>query len=120
VVGSSIGIKNGGKSRQRRRVLKVRGLVKDLPEYLEMDITHVDIGDSLKVGDLSYENLEVLDPPRAMIYSVVSSRVAMKGMEIEEPEAEETAEGEEAAAEGEEAAAEGEEASAGEETEAES
>ena len=120
VVGSSIGIKNGGKSRQRRRVLKVRGLVKDLPEYLEMDITHVDIGDSLKVGDLSYENLEVLDPPRAMIHSVVSSRVAMKGMEIEEPEAEETAEGEEAAAEGEEAAAEGEEASAGEETEAES
>jgi len=115
-VGSSIGIKNGGKSRQRRRVLKVRGLVDQLPEYLEMDITHVDIGDTLKVGDLSYENLEILDPPRAMIYSVVSSRVSMKGMEIEEPEAEEAAEGAEAAA-GEEAPAE---ASAEEETESES
>ena len=116
VVGVSIGIKNGGKSRQRRRVLKVRGLVEHMPEFLEMDITHLDIGDTLKVGDLSYDNLEVLDPPRAMIYSVVSSRVSMKGMEIEEPEAEEAAEGEEVA-EGEEAPAE---ASAEEETEGES
>jgi len=116
LVGTSIGIKNGGKSRQRRRVLKVRGLIEHLPDALEMDITNVEIGDVVKVGDLSYENLEILDPMRSMIYSVVSSRVSMKGMEIEEPEAE----GEEAAeegAEGEEAPAE---AAAEEETSAES
>jgi large subunit ribosomal protein L25 len=81
-----------------------------------MDITNVEIGDVVKVGDLSYDNLEIMDPERSMIYSVVSSRVSMKGMEIEEPEAE----GEEAAeegAEGEEAPAE---AAAEEETSAES
>jgi large subunit ribosomal protein L25 len=115
LVGTSIGIKNGGKARQRRRVLKVRGLIEHLPDALDLDITNVEIGDVVKIGDLSYENLEVLDPERSMIYSVVSSRVSMKGMEIEEPEAE----GEEGAeaAEGEEAPAD---AAAEEETTAES
>ena len=94
LVGSAIGIKNGGKSRQRRRVLRVRGLLKDLPETLDIDITDTDIGDVIKIGDLSFEDIEVLDPQRSMIYSIVSSRVSMKGMELTEP-GEEVAEGEE-------------------------
>ncbi len=107
LTGSSIGIKNGGKMRQRRRYLKVRGLLADLPEKLDIDITDLDISQVIKIGDLEYPNLELLDPHRSMIVSVVSSRVAMKGMELEEPEAE--AEGEEAEGEEGEAAAEGEE-----------
>ncbi len=96
--GIAIGIKDGGKARQRRRVLKVRGLIKNLPDTLDIDITDVAIGDVIKIGDLSYDNLEILDPSRSMIFAVVSSRVS-KGMELEEPEteAEEGEEGEEGA-----------------------
>jgi large subunit ribosomal protein L25 len=94
LTGASIGIKNGGKPRQRRRVLKVRGLIDHLPDTLDIDITDVEIGDVIKIGDLTFENLEILDPKRSMIFAVVSSRVSMKGMEIIEPEAE-VAEGEE-------------------------
>ena len=101
--GAAKGLKDGGKPRQRRHVLKVRGLIKDLPDTLDIDITDVEIGDVIKIGDLSYENLEILDPARSMIYAIVSSRVSMKGMEIVEPEAE-GEEGAEAAAEGEAAA----------------
>jgi large subunit ribosomal protein L25 len=116
LVGVAIGLKDGGKTRQRRRVLKVRGLIKDLPDTLDIDITNVAIGDVIKIGDLSYDNLEILDPKRSMIFAIVSSRVSMKGMEIEEPEVE-AAEGEEVA-EGEEAPkAEGE--APAEETQAE-
>ncbi len=115
LVGMAIGIKDGGKPRQRRRVLKVRGLIKDLPETLDIDITDVAIGNVIKIGDLSYDNLEILDPSRSMIFAVVSSRISMKGMELEEPETEavegeEGVEGEEAPAEGDAAAAEGSEA----------
>jgi large subunit ribosomal protein L25 len=109
LTGSSIGVKNGGKTRQRRRVLKVKGLSKNMPDFLEIDITNVDVGDVIKIGDLSYENLEILDPSRSMIFSVVSSRLAMKGMELVEPETEEV-EGEEGA----EATEEGETAPEGE------
>jgi len=104
LTGAAIGIKNGGKPRQRRRVLKVRGLIANLPDALEIDITDVEISDVIKIGDLSYDNLEILDPSRSMIFAVVSSRVSMKGMEIDEPEVE--AEGEEG--EGEEGEADAE------------
>ena len=88
--GISVGVKNGGRMRQRRRYLKVKGLVKDMPEYLVVDITNVDINDTIKIGDLDYPDLQILDPHQSMVLSVVSSRVAMKSMIIEE----ETPEGE--------------------------
>ena len=100
LTGSSVGILAGGKLRQRRRNLKVNGLIKDMPDRLEIDLTDLDIGDSLKVGDLTYDNLEVLDPPRAMVAGVVSSRLIAKGLrealpeEVEEVAAEEVEEGE--------------------------
>jgi large subunit ribosomal protein L25 len=114
--GDAIGMKDGGKPRQRRRVLKVRGLVSNLPEVLDVDITDIAIGDVIKVGDLSYENLEILDPERSMVFSVVSSRIS-KGMEMgeAEAEAEEAAAVDAAAAAAE--AAEGAEAAPDEESE---
>jgi large subunit ribosomal protein L25 len=84
LTGSCIGIKNGGKLREKKRYLKVRGLVKKLPEILEIDMTNVDIGHVVKVEDLSYPNVEILDPARSMVVAVISSRLAAKGMGEEE------------------------------------
>ena len=84
LTGSSIGIKNGGKLRQKRRTLRVKGLLKHLPDYLPLDITNVDVADVIKVGDLDFPHLELLDPHRSMIVSVISSRLAMKSLIIEE------------------------------------
>jgi large subunit ribosomal protein L25 len=101
LTGESIGIKNGGKLRWKRRHMNVRGLPKDFPDYLDVDITDLDIGETIKVGELSFENLQILDPLRSMVVAVVSSRLVAKGMaaEIEE---EVEAEAEEAVEEGEE------------------
>ena len=95
LTGNSAGLLAGGKLRQRRRSLKVKGLIDHMPDQLEIDITHLEIGDSLKVGDLEYENLEILDPMRAMIAGVVSSRLVAKGLReavVEEEVAEEAVE----------------------------
>lgn len=109
LTGAAIGLKDGGKPRQRRRVLKVRGLLANLPDVLEVDITHVAIGDVIKIGDLSYPELEVLDPARSMVYAIVSSRIS-KGMALTDEEGgEEGEEGAEAAEGGEAAAAPAEE-----------
>ncbi len=102
LTGTSVGLKSGGKLRQRRRYLKVRGLVKDMPEYCDIDITDVDIGNFVKISELAYDNLEILDPPRAMVVGVVSSRLIAKGLrepvaeevEAEEPEVVKAEEGE--------------------------
>ena len=100
IVGESIGLKAGGKLRIRRRILKARGLVKDFPEHLELDITDLDIGNTIRIEDLKIEGLEFLDSPESGIVSIVSARVISKAMltAIEDIEAKE-AEAKEAKAE---------------------
>lgn len=96
LTGNSVGLAEGGKLRQRRRYLKISGLINNIPDHLDIDMTDLDIGDFLKVGDLEYDNLDILDPSRAMVVGVVSSRLVAKGMQeavveeevVEEEEAE--------------------------------
>ncbi len=93
LTGSAEGIIAGGKLRQVKRYLKVKGLIKDLPEILNIDITNLNIGDSIKVADLNFDNIDILDPKQSMVMGIVTSRVVAKGME-ETIEGEEGAEGE--------------------------
>ncbi len=93
LTGESVGLKAGGKLRLKRRRLTIRGPINKLPDKLDIDITDLDIGQTIKIHELSYEGIEILDPPRAMVVAVISSRLAMKGMEIPET-VEEEAEGE--------------------------
>ncbi len=92
ITGESSGVKAGGKLRVKRRTLKVKGLVEDLPEHLSIDITNIGIGQSVKIGDLSYDKLEIIDNKRAMIVSVDVSRVSIKDEEAAVPGAEAVAE----------------------------
>jgi len=99
VVGESAGVKAGGKLIVRKRHLKVKGLAEDLPEELKVDVTDLMIAHSIKVGDLSYGKIELLDPKITTVVSVATSRVALKTEEEEAAEAAAAA----AAAEGAEA-----------------
>jgi large subunit ribosomal protein L25 len=98
VFGDSVGILAGGKLRIRKRSLLVKGFSDDIPEYLPIDITEVKIHQSIKVGDLSFDKVELLDPKKAMVLGVATSRVALKPEELE-AEAAEAAAAEAAAAE---------------------
>jgi large subunit ribosomal protein L25 len=94
VSGDSIGVIAGGKLTIKKRNIKVKGLPSDLPEHLHIDITNLKIHDTVKVGDLSYDKIELLDPKKLMVLTIATSRVAQKS------EGEGTAEAGEAAAEG--------------------
>jgi large subunit ribosomal protein L25 len=78
VFGDSVGILAGGKLRIRRRSLKAKGFANDLPEVLPIDITELKIHQSIKVGELSYDKIELLDPRNSMVLAVATSRVAQK------------------------------------------
>lgn len=79
ITGSSIGVKAGGKLRQKRRLLKVKGLIKNMPETLDIDITDLNIGNVIKVNQLKYDNLELLDAPNALVVGVSASRASKSG-----------------------------------------
>ncbi len=88
ISGNSPGIRAGGKLKQRKKYLKVKGLIKNLPEVLNVDITPLNIGQSVLAGDLNYENIEVLEIKSALVVGVISSRAAAKGAEGEGAEGE--------------------------------
>ena len=92
IKGTSKGILAGGKLRIKKRYLKVKGMAEELPENLTIDITPLKIGDSLKVRDLKYSGIELLDPESAVVAGVATSRVATKGGGDEEEETEEGSE----------------------------
>lgn len=92
ITGDSVGVKAGGKLRIKKRHLKVRGYANDIPEFLLIDVTDVKIHHSVKVGDLSYDKIELIDPNITTILSVATSRVVQKE-EGEGAEGAESAEG---------------------------
>jgi large subunit ribosomal protein L25 len=87
VTGDAEGVKAGGKLIVKRRHLKVKGLANDLPEDLIVDVTELQIHHSIKVGDLAYDKIELLDPKITTVVSVATSRVALKTEEEEAAEA---------------------------------
>jgi large subunit ribosomal protein L25 len=81
VSGDSVGVIAGGKLSIKRRSLKVKGLAKDLPEFLPIDITDLKIHEGKKVSDLSFSKIELLDPKKSMVLTIATSRVAQKSDE---------------------------------------
>ena len=76
IEGNSIGVKEGGKLVQDSRKLKVRGLVKNLPDEIVLDITNLGVGKSLRVGDLTHDKVEFLDLKNNPVVSVRITRAA--------------------------------------------
>ena len=93
-IGVAPGIIKGGKLQVKYRKLRVKGLIDNMPEFIELDISKLDIGNSIKVRDLSLDNLQVVETSNAVVVQVKISR----GITEEEEENEEGEEGEEEAA----------------------
>jgi large subunit ribosomal protein L25 len=81
VTGDSVGVIAGGKLSIKKRNLKVKGLPKDLPEFLTIDITDLKIHESVKVGDLSFDKIELLEAKKLMVLTIATSRIAAKSDE---------------------------------------
>ena len=72
--GNSEGVKAGGKLSKGLRNLKVRGLLENLPDNIAVDITNLNIGDSVKVKDISIPNVKVLEAPNVAVARVTITR----------------------------------------------
>ena len=72
--GVPAGVKAGGKLVTKMKSLKVKTLPQHLRENIEIDITHLELNDNLRVQDVNAENMEVLNSPRIPIASVTLTR----------------------------------------------
>ena len=74
MVGVSVGVKAGGKLIVKMKSLKVKALPKDLREFIECDITNLELNGNIRVQDVNAPNMEILNPPRIPVASVVLTR----------------------------------------------
>ncbi|WKN40877.1 50S ribosomal protein L25/general stress protein Ctc [Tunicatimonas pelagia] len=94
--GTAKGVAKGGKLMHKRHFLRVRALPKDMPDYIEVDVSDLDFGKSIKVKDVPKGNYEVIDND-AISVAVIEIPRALRGKSDDE-------EGEEGEVETEEAA----------------
>jgi large subunit ribosomal protein L25 len=73
-VGTSVGVKEGGKLVIKIKSLKVKALPKDLVETINVDITSLALNGNIRVEDVKAPGLEIMNSPRIPIASVVMTR----------------------------------------------
>jgi len=74
--GLAEGVKAGGKLALQVRKLKVKALYNVIPERLVIDVTNLGLGKTIKVGELNYEGLELLNAKEAVVCAVKLTRAA--------------------------------------------
>ncbi|MGY4383844.1 large subunit ribosomal protein L25 [Pedobacter sp. UYP24] len=74
LVGTSPGVKMGGKMVQKLRKLRLKALPKDMPQAVEVSISKLDVGNLFRVRDLAKGNYVITNTPEDTIVSVGMSR----------------------------------------------
>ncbi|TWI78443.1 large subunit ribosomal protein L25 [Lacibacter cauensis] len=73
-VGSSKGVKDGGKLITKIKSIKIKAYPKYLKEAIEVDLTPLELNGNIRVEDIKAENMEVMNSPRIPVASVVMTR----------------------------------------------
>ena len=74
--GDAEGVKAGGKLTLSMKKLKVRAIYTAIPERIVVNVDNIKLGQSLKVGDLHYEGLELVNSKNAVVCAVQLTRAA--------------------------------------------
>jgi large subunit ribosomal protein L25 len=84
VIGLAKGVKDGGKLLQEMRYIKVKGLLKDMIDVVEINVESLALGKSIHAGDINIPNLKVVDNPEKIVVTVKVTRGAVASSEGEE------------------------------------
>lgn len=75
--GLAEGVRAGGKLAANVRKLKIRAPYTQIPERLNIDVTNLGLGKTIKAGELQFEGLELVTSPSVVVCQVKMTRSAM-------------------------------------------
>ncbi|AKD56116.1 50S ribosomal protein L25/general stress protein Ctc [Spirosoma radiotolerans] len=78
LLGTAPGVQKGGKLVTRVRKLRVKGTVENIPDYIDVDVSGLDLGKSVRVGQISVQNIELLEEASNPVASIEIPR-ALRG-----------------------------------------
>jgi large subunit ribosomal protein L25 len=83
LVGTAIGIKTfGGILEHLTREIEIECLPTDIPERIEFDVSNMNIGDSIHIGDLKIEKVRIISKPDLVLATVVPPTVVKEEVEV--------------------------------------
>lgn len=89
LIGEAKGVKQGGILQHGIEEILIRALPLDVPPHIEVDITDLEIGDSITVGDLKFpENIKVLTPLDEVIVGIIPPKGYTEEVTTEETQTE--------------------------------
>ena len=91
LIGTAVGIKEGGILQHTLHKIEIECLPVDIPEHIEIDVTTLKLGDSIHIGDLKFNEFNILNSAEAIIASVTHPKAEKEaapaeGEETKEPE----------------------------------
>ena len=92
LVGSPIGVKEGGVIQHVMHKIEVECLPRNIPEHITIDISGLKLNDSVHISDLKYDDIEFTDPPDSLIVQVTHAKVKEEAAPVAEAVVEEAAE----------------------------
>ena len=76
LVGLAQGVRDGGRMNLSIRKINVTAPYQQIPEHLDIDVTALKIGKSIKVGELSFEGLDIATSKEVVVCSIKMTRAA--------------------------------------------
>ncbi len=86
LTGLAQGIRDGGRMNLSIRKINVTAKYQDIPEHLDIDVTDLKIGKSIKVGDLHFEGLEMATSKEVVVCSIKATRKSNAACKAEDAE----------------------------------
>ena len=86
LTGHAQGVRDGGRMNLSIRKIEVTAPYQQIPEQLDIDVTDLRIGKSIKVGQLSFEGLELATSKEVVVCSIKMTRAASKNAAAEAEE----------------------------------
>ena len=83
--GYAKGIQQGGRLKANLRTLKVKGIFKNLPDEIVIDVTNLGISESIRVGDIQVNGFEIMNNKSVPVATVVVTRAARAAMNAPAP-----------------------------------
>ena len=78
--GYAKGIQQGGRLKANLRTLKAKGFSKDFPDEIIIDVTELNLSESVRVGDVKVPGIEILNAKSVPVATVVVTRAARAAM----------------------------------------
>jgi large subunit ribosomal protein L25 len=74
ISGTSPGVLRGGKLSKKVRKLRISGLLKDIPEFINVDISNLEIGESIRISNINIDKIKFLEPQGKIVVTVLTTR----------------------------------------------